>query len=655
MVSRDFLLRWWGGVSGGTWGIPLGRCAAALRVWIIVMVPRRLGAFGCVLLAFHTWYLYYALLAPGHPEVQWTPLTSLRVVVSYVTVLLCYQFINLTLQAHRAWRIAANLVYLLTYVLAAAYAAKTKASVDYGVIALNIGEAYSWESVQVILAKLNIHMLLVGLALAAGLLLFEVKRGGSSRILHEPPLLPKLSACALAYLPFVVIPGASYDQITNLAISAISAERYTHLELTTMKRAAPPQGYPLIRESHRRPRQEIAAGSLPNVFIIVIESFNARFVNARSPEGQEFTPVFNRLAREGVFVERFYGNSIQTTKGQFATLFSLIPSLGGDNFEDYGDRRYYSLAEVLRDHGYDTVFFQGHEKLNFGHTGPFLERNGFSVVKSAYEFLDDADQPYVWGLGPEDHVLYRHLFQYLDVQQTTGHRPPYFVTVATISSHFPFQLPPARRAIYPTPHPMREHYANAIHLADGHLQAFFDELERRPYLSNSIVIITGDHSYPVGEHGIEDSEVGFYEESFRTPFLLLWKGKVPPRWIAERPYSQIDIAPTLCDLLGIEVPRHHFQGHSIMDGSVPPRPVYLVQPYNGHYVGIVRGRYHYVKRLLSGEELLFDLRADPGEDHNLVGDPGFLPELTELRKALDYAFLTQWLTRENRIWDGDKG
>ncbi len=75
-------------------------------------------------------------------------------------------------------------------------------------------------------------------------------------------------------------------------------------------------------------------GRRPDVFIIFVESFNANFVERRTKEGKEFTPFFNQLIREGIYFENFYGNSMQTAKGQLATLCSVLPLVRGKVFTD---------------------------------------------------------------------------------------------------------------------------------------------------------------------------------------------------------------------------------------------------------------------------------------------------------------------------------
>ena len=106
---------------------------------------------------------------------------------------------------------------------------------------------------------------------------------------------------------------------------------------------------------------------------------------------------------------------------------------------------------------------------------------------------------------------------------------------------------------------IKEKFTNSIALSDDGLAQFFKSLKKRDYLSNSLVIITGDHGYTLGNHSIPTTEHGIYEESYRVPFLMVWPDQLTPKRITAKEafYSHVDLAPTLIDLLRLEVDRHH--------------------------------------------------------------------------------------------------
>jgi arylsulfatase A-like enzyme len=201
--------------------------------------------------------------------------------------------------------------------------------------------------------------------------------------------------------------------------------------------------------------------------------------------------------------------------------------------------------------------------------------------------------------------------------------------------------------IFKNPQKLREKYSNAIHLSDKQLARFFELLHERHYLENSIVIITGDHSFPMSEHGVYNNEICYYDETFRIPLLVIWEGALQSERVSGKVYSQIDIAPTIMDLLGIRKEENTFLGISIFDRTTP-HPAYLVQPYNGCFIETVQYPLKFIRHVKTGNEYLFDLVKDPGEKTNLIGSVD-QAELGRLRKSLEPILINQNLIEENRI------
>jgi arylsulfatase A-like enzyme len=209
-------------------------------------------------------------------------------------------------------------------------------------------------------------------------------------------------------------------------------------------------------------------------------------------------------------------------------------------------------------------------------------------------------------------------------------------------------VPKDKCLMYREPQDISQRYANSIHLSDEGLAELLKGIAARPYLSDTVVIITGDHSFPLNEHGISHNEIGFYDEIFRTPLLILWNNRLAPRTL-RGPFSQLDIAPTVLDMAGISGVTTHFQGQSLLSPGTAPKPVYLVQPYNGQYLGVVDYPYKYVRHGESGMEYLFNLQNDPREEINLAAG-GSRKELTALRKRLQDIYLNQKALTADRLW-----
>ncbi len=396
----------------------------------------------------------------------------------------------------------------------------------------------------------------------------------------------------------------------------------------------------------------------PNVWILLVESFNRNYLLSSNKHGQHFTPFLNHKIQEGLLIDPFYANSTFTIKGWAATLVSVYPAIEG-YLAEYSDTRLFGLPEALETIGYETFYYQAYKELDFANTGSFMEKLGVNHVLAAgsqdWPLLEEEEESY-WGWGLQDNMFYKKAFRHLDQSSVAkdGKRKAKLVLMAPISSHSPFnQCPESERRIYKNPENIEEHYANSIALADHGLQVFFEELERRNELENNLVIICGDHSFPMGEHGVYRSESGAYEEFFRTPLMIWWSGRIPGERRTGRAITQMDLAPTILNWIGYE-PAHPFQGSVIPMNLKSTKflpsdsvPCILFQPYGGRWFVSVRYPMKYIYHAQTGWEGIFNLGADPQELQNLAGYPSGWNLLPDFRKDIARLYLNQKLIESN--------
>jgi len=525
-----------------------------------------------------------------------------------------------------------------------AYRLSTGVPLDFALVKDNIGISFSSEAMQMMSAPFSAFDLIFMTSLI-GIIIFLESRYSAISSGKNPGW--RSGAAALVFLFIILfIPAGAGDEFTLFIKNALSGSEAVAAVSDT-------GGYPYEREQVKLTREgrmlRYAGGEKPNIILILVESFNANFVEAKAPDGIDYTPEFNSLIKKGLYFDRFYGNSIQTCKGQAAVLYSILPGTNGKIFVDYPELKVTGFPSLLRGAGYHTVFFQAFHNLEFDNTTHNMEKAGFSVVKSYAEFRKREDRPYIWGWGVEDRVFYERAFELFDAEHAKAPDKPLFATLMTVGTHIPCDgMPAERRTIYKDPQNIKEKYSNALRLSDSHLPRFFELLKQRKYLENTIVIITADHSFPMREHGVYNNEVCFYDEAFRIPFLVLWEGVIGPERVSDRAYSQTDIGPTITDLAGIKEGKHNMTGISIFDRR-SKHPVFLVQPYNGKFLQVVDYPFKFITHFRTGKEYLFDLEKDPGEKINLM-DAGFDPaEAPELRKSLEAIYLNQKLIEENRI------
>ena len=166
---------------------------------------------------------------------------------------------------------------------------------------------------------------------------------------------------------------------------------------------------------------------------------------------------------------------------------------------------------------------------------------------------------------------------------------------------------------------------------------------------NTLVLLTSDHGYFYGEHGLNEERRLAYEESIRVPLAVRW----PERIAAGREVSglavSVDIAPTLLRLAGAESPAD-VHGRSLiplLEGPTPSdwRRSVLIEYYSDSvwprmssmgYQAVRTARWKYIRyRELAGMDEVYDLKNDPYELRNLYDAPGLRIKQAELQAELN--------------------
>ncbi len=181
----------------------------------------------------------------------------------------------------------------------------------------------------------------------------------------------------------------------------------------------------------------------------------------------------------------------------------------------------------------------------------------------------------------------------------------------------------------------RAYFANISYL-DDKVGELVDVLERTRMLDDTIILFCSDHGDMLGERGLW-FKMSFYEGSARVPLMIAGKGIEPG--LIETPVSSLDINPTLCDLVGIDVKEiaPWTDGESLLPlvrGGVRSAPVmmeYAAEGSQAPMVAIRDGRYKFVHCEIDPPQL-FDVDADPLEKTNLAAHPAHIDLVTDFMK-----------------------
>jgi arylsulfatase A-like enzyme len=557
---------------------------------------------------------------PGQARYQ--PIDVPAIAVGAVTLGLAQAAIGLAWASRPVLVAALRAVHLVVFWGLASYLYASHVPLDVAVLAANVEWPVASGAFAVLRAGLSIPTLMAATGVVAAIAWRDA--AVASRRTARPGLAVVLAAVWVAGL---VTPWDSYDETTRFARSGLDHRRgasaWCPSPLPAAAAATIPEAVPPLARA-------------PDIVMVVIESLHAAFVGRRGEAGRPILPVFEGLAGRGLTVERFYAHAVQTAKGHFSLLAGVAPAVTGVEFERWPDLPLATLPSVLQRHGYHTLFVQGQADADFDNTRRFLQTHGIDRHEVAGEWLSADERVRLTSAwGTSDDGTYLAASRLWTATAAAAPRPVLLV-VATVESHQPFSSAPGAGVPFGAPRSLYERYANALHAADAALGRFLADLERQGRLANALLIVTGDHAFPVGAHGLEHNEAGAYDEFFRVPFVL-----IDPRASTRRvagPYGQIDIAPTLLARLGVAAPPT-FQGAAIgSDHGAARRVVPLVQPYAGTFVGAVGERFKYLKHLRSGRERLVDLDADPEERANLwpPTEPSSAEASASLRAVADW-------------------
>jgi arylsulfatase A-like enzyme len=182
---------------------------------------------------------------------------------------------------------------------------------------------------------------------------------------------------------------------------------------------------------------------------------------------------------------------------------------------------------------------------------------------------------------------------------------------------------------------------------DESLGEMIGALEQSGDLDRTLIVVTSDHGYFYGEHGLSVERRLAYEEGIRIPLLMRLPGEIQPGSAPSELVLTLDLAPTLLDLAGIAVP-DRMQGRSLLPvfrgEAADWRRDFLVEYFSDKvfpriqqmgYQAIRGERWkliHYVE--LENMDELYDLAADPFEMRNVIADPNVAGTLKDLRGRL---------------------
>jgi Phosphoglycerol transferase and related proteins, alkaline phosphatase superfamily len=290
-----------------------------------------------------------------------------------------------------------------------------------------------------------------------------------------------------------------------------------------------------------------------NLVVVQMEAAQQFIINKKI-EGKEITPNLNKFINDSAYFENFYSQigGGNTSDAEFLTNTSLYPMQDGSVYFRFPTDTFESTAKLLKNQGYSTYVAHANNP-SFWNRAEMYKSLGFERFINSKNYK--IDEYIGWGLS--DKSFFKQTLEKLDTSK------PFYSFLITLSSHHPFNFfqDYGDFNVGKYDKTFIGNYIKAAHYLDESLGTFFDDLKRRGLYDSSVIVIYGDHS-AIPQDSI-DSDVKEFLNYTDTPYNWLKLQRTPcfirfpgmdNKGVQKVTVGEIDILPTVANLLGIEVP-----------------------------------------------------------------------------------------------------
>jgi lipoteichoic acid synthase len=416
-----------------------------------------------------------------------------------------------------------------------------------------------------------------------------------------------LAAClaALSFISLSLLPSAtgagnafSRDAIVNMFVSEFATPEIA-AKLTA---GSLPTGTKLVQtpETTRR-----------NVVIIVLESTRAQSTTAYEG-GMDTTPFLAYLAHKSIVSERAYAVVPHTSKALVASLCGVPPPLDTDRTESEPDIiPARCLPDLLKQHGYRTAFFQSATE-KFERRQQLVDNIGYedfySIEDMSKEGFDEANY-----FGYEDNIMLEPSREWLAQNGSS----PFLATYLTVTPHHNYVVPDRYGMKKFAEDEEFNRYLNTLRYQDFFLMNLFEQYRDLGLYKDTTFIILGDHGEGFDEHGLKQHDNTIYNEGLHIPFIIHQPGRWEGGERIEPAVNELDLLPTVADLLGYRIAGGSYPGASML-APLPDRTLRASCYHEHTCLASIEDNEKYIYNYGNKADEYFDLSEDPHELNNII-------------------------------------
>ncbi|MGH0600370.1 LTA synthase family protein [Bacillus mycoides] len=324
------------------------------------------------------------------------------------------------------------------------------------------------------------------------------------------------------------------------------------------------ENYVKANQSEPNPNM-FGAAKGKNVIVVTLESLQTFLIGA-SVNGQEVTPFLNEFINESYYFDNFFHQTGQgkTSDSEFLIDTSLYPLNRGAVFFTHGNNDYTATPEILRQQGYFTTVFHANNA-TFWNRNIMYSALGYDRYYNELDYKVTPETNLNWGLKDIE-----YFDQSVDILKTVDQ--PFYARFLTLTNHYPFTYDEDTKFIEPynSGNGVFDRYIVTARYLDESIKKFIERLKAEGMYDDSIIVLYGDH-YGISEkHNramaqfLEKDQITEFDtlNLQRTPLYIHVPGQKEGQTIS-KPTGQIDMKPTILNLLGVDTTNDIRFGHDM--------------------------------------------------------------------------------------------
>lgn len=288
-----------------------------------------------------------------------------------------------------------------------------------------------------------------------------------------------------------------------------------------------------------------------NIVLISVESLSAEYLGVYGSD-KKLTPYLDKLAAAGMQFDRVFATGTRTVRGLDALSLGIPPIPGQAIVHRPDNEHLATIGEFLEAQGFSTYFIYGGYGY-FDNMNTYFRGNDYRVIDRTDFAPQTIAAENIWGVADES--LFDNTLTALDANTKSG--KPFFAHIMTTSNHRPYTFPEGRIDL---PQGNRD---GAVKYTDYALGQFIEQARTKPWFKDTLFVIVADHCASVA------GKTKLPVAKYHIPLIFYAPDMLKPGHYG-RLISQIDVAPTLLDLVGANGDDHFF-GESLFEATTAPR------------------------------------------------------------------------------------